>query len=83
MQRLILHIDMNSYFESIRSGIKWDGVDFDMEFVSGGFLSLDGFHPNQKAYELMANEFIRAINKKYDARIPWVNCSECTGIRFP
>ncbi|MBW8050555.1 MAG: SGNH/GDSL hydrolase family protein [Cytophagales bacterium] len=76
-------VDMHAYFESVKSGIKWDGVDYNAEFVSGGFFSLDGFHPNQKGYALIANEFIKAINQKYNAVIPTVNCSECSGIRFP
>jgi hypothetical protein len=76
-------VDMNQYFKTVQSGIKWDGADFDSEFISGGFFSLDGYHPNQKGYALIANEFIKAINKKYGATIPPVNCSECDGILFP
>ena len=76
-------VDMNMYFTSVKAGIKWDGADFNAEFVSGGFFSLDGYHPNQKGYALIANEFIRAINMKYNAVIPTVNCTECNGILFP
>ena len=76
-------VDMNAWFKNLQAGIKWDGVDFNAEFVSGGFFSLDGFHPNQKGYALIANEFIKAINQKYNAVIPTVNCSGCSGIRFP
>ncbi|MBI4929683.1 MAG: SGNH/GDSL hydrolase family protein [Bacteroidetes bacterium] len=76
-------VDMNAYFKKVQTGIKWDGEDFNAEFVSGGFFSLDGYHPNQKGYVLVANEFIRAINSKYNATVPWVNCPECSGIKFP
>ena len=76
-------VDMNTYFKSVVKGIKWDGADFNAEFVSGGFFSLDGYHPNQKGYALIANEFIRAINSKYNSSIPWVNCPECSGVKFP
>jgi len=75
--------DMNSYFKTVKAGIKWNGQDINAEFVSGGFFSLDGYHPNQKGYALIANEFIRAINLKYKATIPWVNCVECSGVKFP
>ena len=75
--------DMHSYFNSVKSGIKWNGADFNATFVSGGFFSLDGYHPNQKGYALIANEFIRAINVKYDAVIPTLNCVECDGVKFP
>ena len=76
-------VDMKSYFETVQSGIKWEGVNFNAEFVSGGFFSLDGYHPNQKGYALIANEFIKAINSKYGSTIPTVNCTECSGVKFP
>lgn len=76
-------VDMFSFIKTVESGIKWDGADFNMTFVSGGFLSLDGYHPNQKGYALIANEFIKAINSKYKAVIPTINCVECDGILFP
>ncbi len=75
--------DMHAYFNSVKSGIKWNGADFNSTFVSGGFFSLDGYNPNQKGYALIANEFIKAINTKYNAVIPTVNCVECDGILFP
>ncbi len=75
--------DMNQYFKSVASGIMWDGVEINAEFISGGFFSLDGYHPNQKGYALVANEFIKAINTKYHASLPPVNCDECDGILFP
>ncbi|MCE9539982.1 MAG: SGNH/GDSL hydrolase family protein, partial [Bacteroidetes bacterium] len=75
--------DMHAYFNSVKSGIKWNGADFNSTFVSGGFFSLDGYNPNQKGYALIANEFIKAINTKYNAIIPTVNCVECDGVLFP
>jgi len=75
--------DMSTYFSSVQSGMKWNGVDYNMEFVSGGFLSLDGYHPNQKGYAMIANEFIYAINEKYNSLIPTVNCFTCDGVLFP
>lgn len=76
-------VDMHSYFNSVKAGIKWNGADFNAEFVSGGFYSLDGYHPNQKGYALIANEFIKAINTKYNAVIPTFTCVECDGVLFP
>jgi hypothetical protein len=75
--------DMNSFFSSVNAGIKWDGVDYNAEFISGGFFSLDGQHPNQKGYSLVTNEFIKAVNARYGSTIPPVNCSECDGVLFP
>jgi hypothetical protein len=76
-------VDMHSYFKSVVAGIKWNGIDFNAQFISGGFFSLDGYHPNQKGYALIANEFIKAINNKYNSFIPEVYCTECDGIIFP
>ncbi len=76
-------VDMNTYLKNVVSGIKWNGVDLNAVFVSGGFYSLDGYHPNQKGYSLIANEFIRVINLKYKAFIPDVFCTECDGVKFP
>ena len=79
----IATVDMNSYFNSVSAGINWNGVDFNAEFVSGGFYSLDGFHPTQKGNALITNEFIKAINVHYDATLPTVPCLDCKGVLFP
>lgn len=75
--------NINSYFNSVKSGIKLNGVSFDLNFVSGGFFSLDGFHPNQKGYAMLASVFIEAINMKYESSLPPVYCQDCTGVQFP
>jgi len=79
----IATVDMNTYFNTVKAGIKWNGVDFNADFVSGGFYSLDGFHPTQKGNALIANEFIKAINVHYDATLPTVPCLDCIGVLFP
>ncbi len=76
-------VDMYEYFKTVKTGVKWNGTDFNAEFVTGGFYSLDGYHPNQKGYALIANEFINSINLKYKATIPLANCTECNGVLFP
>jgi lysophospholipase L1-like esterase len=76
-------VDMHSFFNSLTSGIKRDGVDFNAEFISGGFFSLDAYHPNQKGYAIIANEFIKAINTKYHSFVPRVYCTACDGVIFP
>jgi len=76
-------VDMNAFFKTVESGIKWNGVAYDAEFVSGGFFSLDGYHPNQKGYGMLTNEFIKAVNTQYNAVVPTTNCVGCVGIKFP
>jgi hypothetical protein len=76
-------VDANSYFRNVDAGIKWNGVDFNTKFVTGGFYSLDGYHPNQNGYALIANQFINAINLKFHASVPTLNCTDCNGVLFP
>jgi lysophospholipase L1-like esterase len=49
------------------------GIAFTPAFLTGGIFSYDGVHPTAIGYALIANEFIAAINDKYDAEIPPVN----------
>jgi hypothetical protein len=75
--------DVHAWFKTTQQGIKVDGADINLDFVSGGFFSLDGYHPHQKGYEMLANEFIKAINQTYDATVPKVFCQDCHGVKFP
>jgi hypothetical protein len=75
--------DADAYFSKVGTGIQWNGANFSLQFVSGGFLSLDGLHPNQKGHELLTNEIIKEINAHYNTRIPTINCAECDGVLFP
>lgn len=65
------------FFKKLSNGIKYDGADFTTAFISGNFFSLDGLYPTEKGYELLANDFIKAINQKYKSTIPLHHCNEC------
>lgn len=39
----------------------------------GGYISVDGLHPNPRGHALIANEFIKAINAKFGSTLPPVN----------
>ncbi|GAA4164871.1 SGNH/GDSL hydrolase family protein [Chryseobacterium ginsenosidimutans] len=71
-------IDLNS-----QSGISWDGVKYTAKFVTGGTFSLDGVHLTGRGYAIVANEFIKAINKKYRSTLPQVDPNNYSGIKFP
>lgn len=77
------HVDMNTYFTLVNKGVKNAGVDYSTAFLSGGFISMDAFHPTQKGYEMISNEFIKAINAKYNATVWPVVCTDCAPIKFP
>jgi hypothetical protein len=50
-------------------GVVVGGRRLTTEFL-GGLFSLDGIHPTNTGYALIANEFIRMLNQRFEARIP-------------
>lgn len=77
-------VDMNSFFQSVaNTGLVWNGADYSVDFVSGGLFSLDGVHPTQKGYALIANHFIEAMNQSYDVSIPILDINNYPGVAFP
>ena len=59
-------VDVNSIFSQMATTGFSDG-DFTLtaSLVSGGAVSLDGFHPTSRGYGLIANEFMKAIDVAY------------------
>jgi hypothetical protein len=76
-------VDMNAYLRTLVTGIKFNGVDFNTQFISGGAFSLDGVHLTPRVYALAANEIIRDINAYYMSTIPPVDVNKYSGIHFP
>lgn len=69
-------VDINSFFDRIAAGgIMIDGINFKTSFILGNTFSLDGVHPTTRGYAVIANEFISAINGKFNSSIPKVNVS--------
>lgn len=65
------------------SGIQYDAVKYSAKFITGGTFSLDGVHLTGRGYALIANEFIREINKTYKSTLPMVNVNSYSGVKFP
>lgn len=65
------------------SGITYDGVKYTATFVTGGTFSLDGVHLTGRGYALIANEFLKEINKTYKSTLPMVNVNSYSGVTFP
>lgn len=79
----LAHVDINSYLKTVISGIKYNGVEYNTEFVGGGAFSLDGVHLTPRGYALVANEVIRAINATYGSTIPPADVNAYPGLKFP
>jgi lysophospholipase L1-like esterase len=66
-------VDLNSYFERVKSGVHFGEITISASFLTGGMFSYDGFHPSDIGYTLIANEFIRTINQHYASKIPFAS----------
>lgn len=77
-------VDINSVFNQIRAndftgGTVYNGVTFRTTFVTGGLFSLDGVHPTNQGQAIIANEFLKVINSKYNAQFPLIDVSTIPG----
>lgn len=77
-------VDFNTIFKGIRAndftgGTIVNGITFKTIFVTGGLFSLDGVHPTSQGQGIIANEFIKVINAKFNANIPMVDVSTIPG----
>ncbi|MGD0404497.1 MAG: SGNH/GDSL hydrolase family protein [Candidatus Acidiferrales bacterium] len=66
-------VDIHALADQIRSqGIEADGHHLTNAFLGGAF-SLDGIHPTNTAYAVIANQFITALNQQRGTNIPLVD----------
>lgn len=77
-------VDFHSFFNNVRlhdfsGGTYFNGVKFTTTFVEGGIFGLDGVHPTNQGYAIVANEFIKVINSKFNANIPLIDVSTVSG----
>jgi hypothetical protein len=71
-----LLIDINQLVENISSsGYQVGGRTLTTDFF-GGLFSLDGMHPTNTGYAILANEFITGMNSRWDMKIPLVSVEE-------
>jgi lysophospholipase L1-like esterase len=61
-----LLVDIHSLANQIRSqGVEANGLHLTNAFL-GGIFSLDGVHPTNTGYAVIANQFIAALNRTQD-----------------
>jgi lysophospholipase L1-like esterase len=79
----LAYVDVNAFMSRTKTGIVYNGIPLNAQFVTGGAFSLDGIHLNPVGNALLANEFIKAINANYGSTIPQVDATKYRGIIFP
>lgn len=67
-------VDIHSYFQTLQSGIMINNYNATTAFL-GGIFSLDGEHPTNTGYALIANQYIDALNTSAKTNIAEVNVS--------
>lgn len=77
-------VNIDSVFNQIRQndftgGTVYNGITFRTTFVTGGLFSLDGVHPTNQGQAIIANEFLKVINNKYNAQFPLIDVSTIPG----
>jgi lysophospholipase L1-like esterase len=65
-------VDMHSYFATLQAGVTINGYTATTVFL-GGLFGLDGIHPTNTGYALLANQFIAALNTKFSSSIATVS----------
>lgn len=76
-------VDVNTLLKTARPDRIYNGLEAKLIFKKGGVFSLDGLHPNAFGQALLANEFIREINNRYNENIPMIDINTYKGVEFP
>lgn len=76
--------DTHAFLNRVKNpGMIVNGMGINASFITGNAFSLDGVHLTPIANALVANLFIDAINAKYASRIPKVDVTKYSGVKFP
>ena len=68
-------VDIHGLFEHLQNGVVIGGRFLTTAFL-GGLFSLDGVHPTNTGYAIMANETIKAMNTQLHVGIPPVSLNQ-------
>ncbi len=77
--------DINAYMRSIveEGKTQYNGVNYSLQYASGGAISLDGIHLTGRGNALIANQIINTINQYYGSTINYVDVNSYSGVRIP
>ena len=83
LSKNIAFVDANAIMNQVAAvGISNGGYTINSAYVTGGAFSLDGVHPSPRGYAAIANEFLKAINLRYDSNFKGYDFSDFR-IMFP
>lgn len=70
-------VDANAILKAVaETGVAFDSFTLKGDLVFGGAFSLDGIHPTARGYAYVANAFLDAIEKAYNASLPRVQAAD-------
>jgi lysophospholipase L1-like esterase len=77
-------VDFNSFFNSIKAnGLLAYGEEYTADYVTGDLFSLDGVHPSNRGYGIVANEYIKVINASFGMNVPLVDLNTLPKLSAP
>lgn len=76
-------VDVHAFLNKVKEGTIYNGIPLNSQFITGNAFSLDGIHLTPVGNAVVANLFIDAINRKYNASIPRVDVAQYPGVKLP
>lgn len=73
----------DQFYSRLKNSFAYNGANMSSKFVSGGAYSLDGIQLNPRGSALLANEYIKAMNSAYKARVTQINAVDFNAALFP
>lgn len=76
-------VDLHEIYRRVIDGqfVTDDGVRIDPSYPNGNFFSDDGLYPTALGQAVIANEWIKVINKHYSTHIPLLKVSEFSQVQ--
>ncbi len=77
-------VDFNGFFNNVKAnGLVITSEKYTADYISGDIFSLDGIHPSDRGYGIVANEYIKVINASFGMNVPLVNVSALPKLSAP
>ncbi len=74
--------DAQILYLKVKNGFTVNGMSISNKFVQGNFYSLDGRYLCPIGQALLANEYLKAINMKFNSTLPLLIPTNYSGIKF-